>query len=132
MSRGPPPTTAGLQLPPAAARPLPGPVAEVPPVAPALLAPPPAATQLLSGSPEGPPAVARRGLPGLTPPDGQPAARPRRRAQWGAAAAGAGGTSGRAAEGVGARVAVGRLRERAWATGVPHGAPLAAPQPLAV
>lgn len=37
MSRGPPPTTAGLQLPPATARSLPGSEAEVPPAAPALL-----------------------------------------------------------------------------------------------
>lgn len=125
MSRGPPPTTAGLQLPPAAARPLPGPEAEVPPAAPALPAPPPAPTPRLSGSPAGPPPGARSGLPGLTPLGGQPAARPRRRAQWGAAAAGAGGTSGRGAEGVGARAPLGRWRERVCTAGAraPHGAP---------
>lgn len=107
MSRGPPPTTAGLQLPPAAARPLPGPVAEVPPAGgaprPAPPAPPPAldpaSLRLSMWSLAWGPQWQPRAHAAEQPTGGETPAR----SPMGDGRGGRGGTSGRVTKGAGAR-----------------------------
>lgn len=139
MSRGPPPHHGGTTTPTSGGAAPSGFRGGSPPVrpgAPRLTPPAPPAvwTPRLSWSPAGPQLrlavpTPPPNPPGLGPPGRQPAARPRHLAQCGAAAEGAGGTSGRVAKGVGARAALGSRRElaKAGSAGAAHAAPLAVP-----